>query len=203
MTELVKGKDPFLTPDPILIPLYRNYHWSFQWLSTTADTVPRSTGRCVGAFLIIKGQGDAIVLEWMGSKDVKLPTVIQEVLYNEDCTIQRPTALTLGTLIGAVPRNQASGVRSSPLLLCYVTGQVTNPPQSFWKSAFYTRWELTSFSLWLAQILSSHLVGPSKEANSGQQQMLPMTHRCMQSKTPNPSLCQSLGLSGFTAKLDL
>lgn len=49
-----------------------------------------------------------------GSRDVKLATVVQEVLHNEDGTVQNTTVPLSESPTRAMPKNQASGVNSQP-----------------------------------------------------------------------------------------
>lgn len=70
----------------------------------------------MAAFLFIIRQDNATAIEWTGSRDGNLTTMIKEVLHFKGYTVLNTTAPLSGNLTGAVPVKQASEVKAQPAI---------------------------------------------------------------------------------------
>lgn len=129
----------------------------------------------------------------MESRDVKLALVIQEVCIMKTAPSKILIAPLSGHLSGAVPRNQASGVEVQSTIIGL--GDWANHQSfSFILKREYFIPDGNSHSLAFDLPTFCHHVWLAPQRRPAVVMVLPITHRCRQSKSPNPALCKLLGL---------
>ena len=132
--------------------------------------------------------------------DVKLATAARKMCTTKRALSKTPTAPLSGNLPEAVPRNQTSGVKvqATSIELCDWASQ-----PSF--SSIFTMSILQQKETHiLPSLICPHMgLAPHRRPTAVMELILPMTHRCRQNitKSPNPPLCNLLGLGWFTDSL--